>query len=85
MAGKYDDYIGRPSFVCERRGASWRFWCPYCNRYHYHGAAGGPGHRVAHCIKGPLKATGYCLLPPGDYDRYRWKTVVRMARAAEQN
>ena len=41
---------------------SWRAWCPYCRRYHIHGA--GEGHRVAHCLDdaSPFDGTGYYLV-----------------------
>ena len=36
-------------------------FCPYCLRYHIHGA--GSGHRIAHCRNGrsPYETTGYIL------------------------
>jgi hypothetical protein len=40
-------------------GARWRFWCPFCRKYHTHGAA--PGHRVAHCHT----EEGYAAWPEG--------------------
>jgi hypothetical protein len=42
---------------------TWEFFCPYCHRRHVHGAAGGEGHRVAHChVKdSPYRVTGYVL------------------------
>lgn len=49
-----------PTFICERHGNNQvRFWCPFCHKYHYHGAT--EGHRVAHCTKGPMQETGYYL------------------------
>lgn len=44
-------------------------WCPFCRRWHHHGA--GEGHRVAHCInpESPFHKTGYILKkvkPPGE-------------------
>jgi hypothetical protein len=57
------------------RPREWSFFCPYCQRRHYHGAA--PGHRAAHCSPrielnaqgdpiitsepSPYKVTGYIL------------------------
>ena len=40
-----------------------RFFCRYCDRYHYHGA----GHRVAHCSveDSPYRDTGYVLIEGG--------------------
>lgn len=38
------------------------FWCPWCKKWHVHGA--GEGHRNAHCHKGsgsPFIETGYIL------------------------
>lgn len=37
----------------------WECWCPYCKRFHTHGAEAG--HRVAHCDSGPFRDTGYIL------------------------
>lgn len=36
-------------------------WCPYCAKFHNHGA--GEGHRIAHCTEehSPFKQTGYIL------------------------
>ena len=36
-------YIDGPHFIV---------WCPLCVKWHYHGAEGGEGHRVAHCDDG---------------------------------
>lgn len=42
------------------------FWCPWCQTVHRHGAAGGDGHRAAHCDPGsPLLECGYDLLFSG--------------------
>ena len=37
------------------------FWCPFCKRWHLHGA--GEGHRAAHCFneESPLDKRGYVL------------------------
>lgn len=52
-----------PTFVCELTpGGGWRFFCPVCERFHYHGAA--EGHRVAHCGGGPYREGGYYLAAP---------------------
>ncbi len=54
-----------PTAFAERvrtaQGDVFRFFCPYCGRYHTHGA--GEGHVVAHCIAedSPLHETGYFL------------------------
>lgn len=38
----------------------WKAWCPFCVRYHWHGAI--EGHREAHCDpKSPFSETGYIL------------------------
>jgi hypothetical protein len=39
----------------------WRFRCPHCGVFHYHGAM--PGHRVRHCHRpnSPYERTGYVL------------------------
>lgn len=53
---------GIPIVLCEKSGTDqFRFYCQYCRRYHYHGAA--EGHRVAHCINdtSPFQSTGYYL------------------------
>ena len=35
-------------------------WCPYCMKWHTHGAKNG--HRVAHCtINTPFSGTGYYI------------------------
>ena len=41
-----------------------RTWCPWCDRWHYHGPR--YGYRPAHCRKArsPFKATGYVLTDP---------------------
>jgi hypothetical protein len=72
MALEYQD--GRPVIPCKQEGASLVFLipCPYCGQKHTHGAAGGRGHRAAHCpdeikrgrkyVKVPLEANrGYIL------------------------
>jgi hypothetical protein len=41
------------------------FFCPYCIKYHRHGAGSGDfeGHRSAHCtFETPLTKTGYALV-----------------------
>ena len=41
-----------------------KFWCPFCQKWHRHGY--GKGHRVAHCIlnpDSPLEKTGYIIQP----------------------
>jgi hypothetical protein len=57
-----------PVVLCEKVAPSrpgevwtWKFWCPFCARYHTHGA--GYGHRVAHCgdHRSPFYETGYVL------------------------
>lgn len=51
-----------PIIVCEKTArGDWRFWCPFCRSYHYHGAA--QGHRISHCTnaRSPFKVTGYVL------------------------
>jgi hypothetical protein len=61
-----------PFVEVDRNGDELSFWCPFCLRYHYHGAGGEPsrrggflnyGHRVAHCVspRSPFRATGYYL------------------------
>ena len=52
------------------RKGGWKFWCPFCKKWHLHGAS--EGHRVAHCfcrapmepysnIESPFRKTGYIL------------------------
>ena len=61
-----------PVVLCEFHDGTWRFWCPFCRKYHTHGAAAG--HRVAHCgnvrmtkggklvpHKSPFRESGYIL------------------------
>lgn len=44
------DADGHPVVLCQRVGTNGlRFWCPFCRGIHTHGAAGGEGHRAAHC------------------------------------
>ncbi len=57
-----------------------QFWCPFCDKYHYHGAEiqrietgtlfvpRYAGHRVSHCltIDSPFAARGYHLLVVGE-------------------
>ncbi len=47
----------------------WKFYCPYCKKYHLHGFP--LGHRVAHCTnpKSPYKKHGYILT---DYTDENW-------------
>lgn len=52
---------------------SWCVWCVACRVWHSHGAAGGAGHRVAHCWTPAGRrryARGYTLVPAG-----RWADV----------
>ena len=38
-----------------------KVWCPYCQKWHYHGSA-CEGHRLPHCTKNtPFSDTGYDL------------------------
>jgi len=61
-----DEDTGVPIVYVERRGSnSLVFACPYCMRNHTHGAAGGTGHRVAHCFSEAGRqvfARGYLLV-----------------------
>jgi hypothetical protein len=55
---------GIPVFSCEPyRITQWRFKCPKCRQYHYHGAPGGDGagHRSSHCDKPGAFPRGYIL------------------------
>jgi hypothetical protein len=54
---------GMPVIMCEiadGNGGEWRFFCPYCRRYHRHSS--GAGHRAAHCDTGPWAMGGYWLV-----------------------
>jgi hypothetical protein len=46
-----------------RDGSQLVIWCDYCKACHSHGAAGGTGHRVAHCWEpsSPYRNGGYYL------------------------
>jgi len=52
-----------PDVVVVRKGGQYVFRCRYCKHPHYHGAAGGLGHRTAHCDAkdSPYRETGYNL------------------------
>ena len=57
-----------PTFTVKPWGQTqWRFFCPYCGIFHYHGRDEGNfgehRYRVAHCYKAnsPLRKTGYYL------------------------
>ena len=61
-----------PVFICtsvdngDPDGNDWKFWCPFCVRYHHHSGEardGEIGHRAAHCFNrnSPLLHTGYIL------------------------
>lgn len=43
-------------------GKGWRAWCPFCIKFHFHGAM--EGHRVAHCAsaQSPFSEKGYFLM-----------------------
>ncbi len=89
-----------PIFLCEPTddGVQWRFWCPFCAAWHYHGA--GPGHRGAHCLtnqmqgnggssekptNSPFKATGYVLkLDPRYQAMWKRAQAKREKREARQ-
>jgi hypothetical protein len=53
---------------------SWWFWCPYCRKWHEHGAS--PGHRAPHCMDahGTPFENGYVLRYAG-----QWEDRVREA------
>ncbi len=40
-----------------------KFWCPFCQKWHYHGY--GIGHRSSHCFdsSSPFDSTGYIVKP----------------------
>jgi hypothetical protein len=43
--------------------------CPYCQRLHFHGVAGGDGHRGAHCLN-DIPSAGYVLRLAGKRETY---------------
>lgn len=57
-----------PTYIAELTAANQiKFWCPYCIKYHLHGAGKNndaiEGHRVAHCtIECPNTKFGYYLI-----------------------
>jgi hypothetical protein len=57
---------GMPVILCEAHEGEWRFFCPYCRRWHTHSPE--PGHRVAHCGNlrsehpSPFLESGYWLV-----------------------
>lgn len=62
MKSKYPIVLCREVPPSHPRGVkTWEFWCPFCSRYHTHGAE--PGHRVAHCgdESSPFYEKGYVL------------------------
>jgi len=55
---KYPVLLAKP--IHRENGISWEVWCPYCDRFHYHGAT--EGHRVAHCApETPFSDLGYII------------------------
>jgi hypothetical protein len=52
-----------PVLPAFRIGDQLLIFCDACKRAHYHGAAGGSGHRAAHCSNpdSPYIASGYVL------------------------
>jgi hypothetical protein len=70
-----------------RVDVAWRFWCPYCEKWHSHGPV--EGHRVAHCMDatGTPFENGYVLMLVGKWeDRWpRTKAEWRKAQAAKDN
>ena len=53
--------VSQPPLLAYPCGSQVRVLCPYCGRWHYHGAA-VLGHRVAHCGAG----AGYMLVLADD-------------------
>lgn len=61
-----------PIILCEDTGKQYKFWCPFCRRWHYHSR--GDHHAVSHChrrrhgrggiveINSPFRQTGYFLV-----------------------
>lgn len=56
-----DEREGLHRFMAERIDGQLRFWCDYCNAYHFHSV--GNGHRVAHCpdAASPYRRKGYLI------------------------
>jgi hypothetical protein len=64
--GPWRPVPGHPDL--EHRTATIAVWCPHCRRHHTHGwdpADNGSvaEHRVAHCIDGPFRDSGYYISP----------------------
>lgn len=57
----------KPTYDCELVPGtnSWRFFCPKCKVYHYHGPS--EGHRVAHCGDRRAHPNGYYLRIDEEY------------------
>ena len=48
-----------PIMLCEVYNGCWRFYCPFCMKYHSHSPY--PGHRCSHCMHPFLRSHGYFL------------------------
>jgi len=49
-----------PVYECKRKGDQFIFFCPKCEKTHYH--APDEGHRVAHCVNDNHHPDGYYLM-----------------------
>jgi hypothetical protein len=49
-----------PVYECKRKGDQFIFFCPKCEKTHYH--APEEGHRVAHCNNDNHHPDGYYLM-----------------------
>lgn len=58
-------------------GSQLVFKCPYCKQKHFHGAAGGDGHRISHCDLGRFPQD-YVIQESSVLDEWRI-TLVREA------
>ena len=51
--------VSYPIMLCEVYNGCWRFYCPFCMKYHSHSPF--PGHRASHCMHPFLRSHGYFL------------------------
>ncbi|RJR42291.1 MAG: DNA-binding protein [Deltaproteobacteria bacterium] len=61
----YEFKDGYPVIPCKKVGSELIFLkpCPYCGERHTHGAAGGGGHRAAHCPDEIRQGQKYIKVP----------------------
>lgn len=56
-------------------------WCPYCRKFHSHGAPQMWGHRVAHCVNenSPFLESGYYIQPFTKTDIKKYYPKIKYA------